>query len=167
MKLNRTGSTVACSMAFCFASVGLGQPLEDNYKEAARVTVSINPDGSRTVYEFDSARHKATATTTGADGKLLGKIRYEIDDSGRFSTGTFFGPDGKFRFKSSYKYDSAGRVEQETHFRKDDSVINKFVYSYNDAGKQTGYSVYDSSGKLVASSSTPTPSPKARRGTTR
>jgi hypothetical protein len=167
MKFTSARLTMAGVIAFCLASFGLGQPLEDNYKDAARVTVAINPDGSRTVYEFDNARHKATAATTAADGKLQGKIRYEIDDFGRFSTGTFFGPDGKFRFKSLYKYDHAGRVEQETHFRKDDSVINKFVYSYNEAGKQTGYAVYDSSGKLIASSATPTPSPKARRGATR
>jgi hypothetical protein len=167
MKFTSARLTMAGVIAFCFASFGLAQPLEDNYKDAARVTVAINPDGSRTVYEFDNARHKAKAATTGADGKLLEKIRYEIDDLGRFSTATYFGPDDTFRFKSLYKYDSAGRVEQETHLRKDDSIINKFVYSYNEAGKRTGYSLYDASGKLIANSSTPTPSPKARRGATR
>jgi hypothetical protein len=151
-------------IAVSFASIGFGQLLDDNNKDAIRVRVSINPDGSRTVYEFDNPKHQATATTTGADGKLVGKIRYEIDEAGRFSSGVIFGPDEKFRFKSLYKYDSAGRLEQETRLRQDDSVINKFVYSYNQAGKQTGYSLYDASGKLLASSSTPTPTPKPHSG---
>jgi hypothetical protein len=141
---------------------GFAQTPEPSQPDAIRVTVSLNSDGSRTTYEFDNLHHKATATTTAPDGKLLGRIRYEIDDAGRFSSGIIFGPEDKFRFKSLYKYDVAGRLEEETHLRKDDSLINKFVYSYNQAGRQTGYSVYDASGKLVASSTTPTPTPKPR-----
>jgi hypothetical protein len=139
---------------------GLAQTPEPNLTDAVRVRVSLNSDGSRTTYEFDNVHHKATATTSAPDGKLVGRIRYEIDDAGRFSSGIIFGPDDKFRFKSEYKYNPAGRLEEETHLTKDDSVINKFVYSYNQAGKETGYSVYDASGKLIASSTTPTPTPK-------
>jgi hypothetical protein len=139
---------------------GLAQTPEPSLIDTVRVRVSLNSDGSRTTYEFDNVHHKATATTSAPDGKLLGRIRYEIDDAGRFSSGIIFGPDDKFRFKSQYKYNAAGRLEEETHLTKDDSLINKFVYSYNQAGKETGYSVYDASGKLVASSTTPTPTPK-------
>jgi len=34
----------------------------------------MNADGSRTVYEFDDAQHKAIATITGEDGKLREKF---------------------------------------------------------------------------------------------
>jgi len=96
--------------------------------DAVRVTVSLNADGSRTIYQFDNAKHEAIATTTDSDGKPRGKIVYQIGDAGRFVSGVFFGPDEKFLFKSIYKYDGTGRLEQETHLAKDDSVINKIVY---------------------------------------
>jgi hypothetical protein len=129
--------------------------------DAVRVTVALNADGSRTIYQFDNAKHEAVATTTDPDGKPRGKIVYQIGDAGRFTSGVFFGPDEKFLFKSVYKYDAAGRVEEETHLRKDEAVINKIVYKYDSKGKQIGYSVFDPTGKLIsgaASATPPTPS---------
>src|SRR5712692_9533957 len=70
--------------------------------DAVRVTVALNADGSRTVYQFDNAKHEAIATTTDSDGKPRGKIVYQIDHAGRFISGIVFGPDGKFLFKSIY-----------------------------------------------------------------
>lgn len=155
-------SVFAITVFFSLGSVAFAQLIDDESKDAVRVTVTINPDGSRTSYEFNGANHKATATTTEADGKLRGKIQYEIDEAGRFSTGVFFDADGKFRFKSLYKYDKTGRPEQETHLNEAGNVINKLVYHYDSAGKSTGYSVYDAAGKLVGAPSTPTPTPKPR-----
>jgi hypothetical protein len=155
--------TIPVAILVCVLRCGFAQTPEPSQPDAVRVTVSLNSDGSRTTYEFDNVHHKATATTTAPDGKLLGRIRYEIDEAGRFSSGIIFGQDDKFRFKTLYKYDGVGRLEQETHFGKDDSLINKIVYAYDLAGRQTGYSVYDASGKLVAKSTTPTPPPKSRR----
>ena len=162
--MNRLTPKLALAIAVLI-SLGQTAPaqlLDDNNKDAVRVTVSINPDGSRTTYEYDNPNHRATATTNEPDGKLRGKIRYEIDDNGRFSTGVIYGSDGKFRFKSIYKYDAAGRLVEETHQNEKGALINKLVYHYDPAGKSTGYSVYDASGKLIGSSSTPTPTPKAR-----
>jgi len=158
-------SAIACGFLVALIPAGLGQLLDDNRKDTVRVTVALNPDGSRTVYEFDNEHHKAIATTSERDGKLRGKIRYEIDEVGRFTSGVIFGPDDKFRFKSVYKYDSGGRLELETQLGKDDAVLNKIVYKYDEKGKPAGYSVFDASGKLVSrtTSSTPTPSPKPRR----
>jgi hypothetical protein len=147
-------------LAFPLCS-SFAQTLETSPSDAVRVTVTLNSDGSRTVYEFDNEHHKATAATTEPDGKLRGKIRYEIDQAGRFASGVILGPDEKFLFKSIYKYDSAGRLEQETHFGKDDALINKIVYSYNQLGKQSGYSVYDASGKRISVVPAPTPTPKS------
>ena len=117
--------------------------------DAVRVTVSINADGSRTVYEFDSLHHKATATTTDKEGKLVGKIRYVADEAGRFSSGEVYGPDDQLRFKTLYKYDSAGKIMEETQLGKDDAVRSKIVYAYDKVGKQTGYTVYDKAGKVI------------------
>src|SRR4030095_12298695 len=111
MKLSRVRSTIGCVLLLCAVKIALSQPSERPENGAVRVTVSMNADGSRTVYEFDDAEHKAIATTTSEDGKLREKIRYDIDDVGRFSSGTIFGPDGRLRFKSRYKYDSSGRLE--------------------------------------------------------
>lgn len=133
--------------------------------DAVRVNVTLNADGSRTAYEFDQAHHKATATTTAADGKALGKIVYQIDDAGRFASGRILGPDKKLLYKSTYKYGNGGRLEEETHLGKDDAVINKIIYSYDAAGRQIGYEVVDASGKLIGRTSPPKPtaSPKARK----
>jgi hypothetical protein len=132
-----------------------------------RVSVALNPDGTRTVYQFDQPHHQATATTTTAEGKVTGKIRYEIDDAGRFSTGLVLGPDEKFLFKSIYKYKSDGRLDEETHLNKDDAVINKLIYSYDANGKQTGYSIVGPDGKLIGQTApvkpTPTATPKKKR----
>jgi hypothetical protein len=132
--------------------------------DAVRVTVSINEDGSRTVYEFDTANHKATATTRGRDGKLRGRIRYVLDPAGRFSSGEVLGPDEKLRFKTLYKYGDGGRLLEESQLGPDDSVRYKIVYAYDQLGKQTGYSVYDAKGKLVSQTAAPAPaSPEKKK----
>jgi hypothetical protein len=123
--------------------------LADPVTDAIRVTVALNADGSRTVYEFDSLHHTATATTTGRDGKTVGKIRYMLDRAGRFSSGDVYGPDDQLRFKTLYKYDPAGKITQETQLGSDDKVRNKIVYAYDKVGKQTGYTVYDAAGKVI------------------
>ena len=124
-----------------------------------RVTVSINKDGSRTIYEFDATNHKATATTRDRDGRLQGRIRYVLDPAGRFSSGEVFGPDEKLRFKTLYKYGDAGRPLEESQLGPDDSVRHKIVYAYDQLGKQIGYSVYDAKGKLLNKVGAPTPFP--------
>ena len=153
------------------ANIALSQDAEKTEINAARVTVSMNADGSRTVYQFDDTQHKAIATTTGQDGKVRQTIRYELDDAGRFSSGRIFGPDGRFRFKSRYIYDNAGHLEQETQSAEDGALLHKIVYSYDQNGKQTGYSIFDASGKLLGRTApaitAPSPSAKSREKSSR
>lgn len=155
---------MACAFVVCGTKIGLCQSPAQIQSDAVRVTVSMHPDGSRTVYKFDNAEHKAVATTTDQDGKLRETIRYELDDAGRFSSGEISGPDGRLRFKSRYKYDDAGRMLEETQSAQDGTLLHKIVYSYDGSGKQTGYSVFDASGKLVggknAAKARPSASPK-------
>lgn len=151
-------------LAGFLANPGLadGQALEPS-PETVRVTVSMNADGSRTVYEFDSLHHKAKATTTDKNGKPIGKIRYMLDEAGRFASGEVYGPDDQLRFKTLYKYDEAGRLSQETQLSKDDAVQHKLIYAYDKNGRQTGYAVYDAAGKLVSQKGpSPTATPKRR-----
>jgi len=131
------------------AAAGPSQTAEQSDSGTVRVTVAINQDGSRTVYKFDDAQHKAIATTTGEDGKLREKIHYQLDEASRFSSASIFGPDGKLRFKSRYQYDNAGRMQEEVQTDANDAVLHKIVYSYSEAGKPTGYSVFDANGKLI------------------
>ena len=132
--------------------------------DTVRVTVSMNADGSRTVYEFDSLHHKAKATTTDRSGKPMGTIRYGLDEAGRFIRGEVYGPDDQLRFKTLYKYDEAGRLSQETQLSKDDAVQHKLIYAYDKNGRQTGYAVYDAAGKLVSQKGpSPTASPASKR----
>jgi hypothetical protein len=158
-----------CLLSLCVLAINLHWPQPiiaqspaPGSNDAVRVTVSLKADGSRTVYQFDNAKHEAIATTTEPDGKARGKIVYQIGEAGRFASGVVFGPDGKFLFKSIYKYDAADRLEQETRLAKDDAVVNKILYKYNAAGKQTGYSVFDAAGKLVSESTSPTPGATAK-----
>src|SRR5437763_16774194 len=103
MKFFKVGMTMACTLVICGTQVGLSQATEQTQGDAERGTVSMHPDGSRTVYKFDNAQHKAVATTTDADGKLRETIRYELDDAGRYSSCGISGPDGRCRFKRRYK----------------------------------------------------------------
>jgi hypothetical protein len=117
--------------------------------DAARVTVTINPDGSKTVYQKDGLSQQATATTTGVDGKPREKIVYKLDSEGRYKSGQVFAANGTLRFKTLYKYDAGGHLAQETQLAKDGSVRNKIVYKYDSAGNPAGYAIYDGDGKLL------------------
>ena len=143
----------ACLMLGLSALPALAQSGDD----ATRVTVTINPDGSKTVYQKDGLSHQATATTTGADGKARGKIIYRLDSEGRYESGQVFSANGALRFKTLYKYDAAGRLAQETQLAKDDSVRNKIVYRYDSEGNPAGYAIYDGGGKLLGQTTTKKP----------
>ena len=162
MKRFRFAPGLACALFICSGAIAFGQAPTD----AVRVTMSMHPDGSRTVYNFDNAQHAAVATTTDPDGKVRQTIRYQLDNAGRFSTGEVSGPDGRVRLKSRYKYDDAGRILEEAQSAADGTLLNKIVYSYDSSGKQTGYSVFDASGKLVSRTGgvavRQSPSPKPR-----
>jgi hypothetical protein len=165
MKFFPRALAVCCAFLICCATTGVGQSSEQAPGGAVRVTVTMHPDGSRTVYNFDNAQHKAVATTTGQDGKLRETIRYELDDAGRFSSGEISGPDGRVRLKSRYKYDDAGRILEEAQSAPDGTLQHKIVYSYDSSGKQTGYSIFDASGKLLGRTGAairPSPSAKPR-----
>ncbi|PYL06589.1 MAG: hypothetical protein DME33_13190 [Verrucomicrobia bacterium] len=166
MKFSRLSLAIPCALLICDAAIGFGQSPEQAPSDAVRVTVSMHPDGSRTVYNFDNAQHKAVATTTDPDGKLRQTIRYELDDAGRFFSAEISGSDGRIRLRTRYKYDDAGRILEETQSGADGALQHKIVYSYDSSGKQTGYSVFDASGKLVgrtsAAATRPSPSPKPR-----
>jgi hypothetical protein len=161
----RSISIVFVVASIVAATTGRSQ-LATPAQEAVRVTVSLNADGSQTTYQFDSLNHRATATTTTKDGKMVGKIRYILDDAGRFASGEIYGPDDQLRFKATYKYDAAGKLIQEVQLGPDDAVRNKIVYTYDKNGKQTGYTVYDAAGKKVrqtsGASATATPAKKRR-----
>lgn len=171
MKFLPIGLAFVCALLVCGTAIGFGQSPEQAQSDAVRVTVSMHPDGSRTVYNFDNAQHKALATTTDVDGKVRETIRYELDDAGRFSTAEISGPDGRVRLKSRYKYDDAGRILEETQSAPDGTLLHKIVYNYDSSGKQTGYSVFDASGKLVGGKGAAivrgSPSPKPREKTRR
>jgi hypothetical protein len=158
---------LACALLMFGGATAFSQASTD----AVRVTMSMHPDGSRTVYNFDNAQHTAVATTTDPDGKVRQTIRYQLDNAGRFSTGEVSGPDGRIRLKSRYKYDDAGRILEEAQSAADGTLLHKIVYSYDSAGKQNGYSVFDAAGKLVSrtggAAARPSPSPKPREKTKR
>jgi hypothetical protein len=78
MPLPPLRSSITFSAAIFFAAITVGQVAENPDKETVRVTVSLNADGSRTTYRFDRPNKKATAFTTGQDGKVREKIRYDL-----------------------------------------------------------------------------------------
>ena len=170
MKLLPLGLAIPCALLLYCDRIGFAQSSQGP-GDSVRVTVSMHPDGSRTVYNFDNAQHKAVATTTGPDEKLRQTIRYELDDAGHFSTAEISGPEGRVRMRSRYKYDDAGRILEESQSAPDGTLQHKIVYSYNSSGKQTGYSVFDAAGKLVsrtgAAVSGASPSSKPREKTRR
>jgi len=153
---------LALALLFSFTTVSLCALAQEDNSEV-RVSVVLNADGSRTVYETNSANHKTVATTTGKDGKLREKIRWDLDENGRFLRGEVFGPKEQFRFILQNKYDASNHLVEETHFAKDHSVIGKIVFRYDAAGHQIGYSTYDGAGKLLGQTVAPTASPAKRK----
>ena len=137
----------------CAAGLLAGAQSSD---DAVRVTLTMNPDGSKTVYQTGGSNHRVTATTTGANGKVQGKIIYKLDVDGRYESGQVFAPNGSLRFKTCYRYDAAGHLAEETQLGKDDSVRNRIVYSYDAAGHSAGYAVYDGEGRLIGRTSAKT-----------
>lgn len=143
---------------------GLLRAFAQTDDDTARVTVTINPDGSKTVYQKDGAAHRATATTTAADGKPRGKIVYQLNSDGRYETGEVLTANGTLRFKTRYQYNAAGRLLAETQLGKDGATRNKIVYHYDAAGNPEGYEIYDGDGKLLGQTNVPAEKEaKARR----
>ena len=153
---------LALALLFTFPAVPLCALAQEGNSEV-RVSVVLNADGSRTVYESDAANRKTVATTTGKDGKLREKIRWDLDENGRFLRGEVFGPKEQFRFILQNKYDANNRLVEETHLAKDQSVIGKIVFRYDAAGHQIGYSTYDGAGKLLGQTVAPSASPAKRK----
>jgi hypothetical protein len=148
---------------FFFGAIAFAQTPAPTESDMVRVNVTINTDGSRTVYEFDPPHRRAIATTRERDGKMRGKIEYELDENSRFASGRIFGPEGNFLFRTVYKYNAAGRMESETKIGKDEALLSKIVYNYDKTGRQTGYSIFDAAGKLIGRTASPTPTPSKRR----
>src|SRR5207248_4352417 len=119
MKFLPLGLAVPSALLVCGIAIGFGQSPDQAGGDAVRVTVSMHPDGSRTVYNFDPPQHKAVATTTDQEGKVRETIRYELDDAGRFSSAQISGSDGRVRLKSRYKYDDADRLMEEAQSAPD------------------------------------------------
>ena len=153
---------LAFALLFGFTTIPFCALAQEDNGEV-RVSVVLNADGSRTVYETNAANHKTIATTTGKDGKLREKIRWDLDENGRFLRGEVFGPKEQFRFILQNKYDASNHLIEETHFGKDQSVIGKIVFRYDAAGHQIGYSTYDGAGKLLDQTVAPSPSPAKRK----
>ena len=157
-------SRLLISVAVAAGSLSWALPIiaqnpESSSTDAVRVTVSLNADGSRTVYELDNAHHTALATITERNGKLREKIRYELDGAGRFTSRMVLDPDGKVRSKSEYKYDKTGRVLEETQLGKEGAVLHKIAYEYDpQTGKQTGHSVFAGNGRSLDQTTAAAPS---------
>src|SRR5947209_7228801 len=153
---------IAFAIFFCVSTVPFCALAQEENGEV-RVSVVLNADGSRTVYETNAATRKTVATTSGKDGKLREKIRWDLDENGRFLRGEVFGPKEQFRFILQNKYDANNRLIEETHFARDQSLIGKIVFRYDAAGHQIGYSTYDGAGKLLGQTLAPSPSPAKRK----
>lgn len=117
--------------------------------DAIRVTVTMNPDGSKTVYQTDGPNHRSVATTTDVGGTVREKIIYRLDAEGRYESGEVFTGRGVFRFRSLYRYDSSGRLAEETQTGKDGTVLHKIVYEFDAEGHPSGYAIYDGDGNLL------------------
>lgn len=151
-KILLLGASFFCAGALC------AQTDDD----AVRVTMTMNPDGSKTVYRVNGAKHESVAVTTNASGKPGGKIIYQLDAEGRYESGRVFAPNGAFRFKTLYRYNATGQLAEETQLDKDDAVRHKIVYSFDTEGHPTGYAIYDGSGALLGRT-TPKTAPAAAR----
>ena len=146
--------------------LALANALSQTGDDTVRVTVTMNSDGSKTIYQTDGAKQQTIATTSGADGKARGKIIYHLDAAGRYESAQVFAADGQLRFKTRYRYDSAGRLAEETQLTKDDAVRNRIVYSYDAEGHQLGYAIYDRDGRLLGRT-TPKQSPSPNKAGSR
>src|SRR5438046_10287824 len=100
---------IASALSVALAIIPLCAVAEQDSGDV-RVSVVLNTDGSRTVYETNATNHKTVATTTGKDGKLREKIRWDLDENGRFLRGEVFGPREQFRFILQNKYDANKRL---------------------------------------------------------
>ncbi len=57
---------------------------------------------------------------------------------------------GAFVLRADTSTDDAGRILEEAQSAADGTLLHKIVYSYDSSGKQSGYSVFDASGKLLS-----------------
>ncbi len=154
--------SIFAQFAFVALLLIAGPLFAQSVDDAVRVTMTMNPDGSKTVYRVDGAKHESVATTTTASGKAGGKIIYQLDAESRYESGRVFAAGGAFRFKTLYHYDTAGRLAEETQLDKNDTVLHKIAYTFDAEGNPTGYAIYDGSGALLGRT-TPKNTPRPQR----
>ena len=157
----RIALPLAVSILLVTGLIQAQTPADSPAAASVRITVTTNPDGSRTTYSWDTANHKAHATTTNPDGKLREKISYELDDAGRFASGQVFGPKKEFHFATRYTYNAAGQLTEESQQTKEGAIRHRIVYSYDATGKQSGYAIYDGNGNLEGQTQPVGPKPPA------
>jgi hypothetical protein len=133
--------------------------------DTIHVTLTVNPDGTKTSDETNAANHRCVATTTDARGKTRQKIIYRLDADGRYESGDVFAANGAFRFHTLYHYNAAGQLAEETQLDKSGAVLHKIVYSFDAEGHPSGYAIYDGSGALLGHTTpkNPGPTPPTRR----
>jgi hypothetical protein len=108
------------------------------------VTVSVNADRSRAVLQIrgcaaqSSRNHHRAGWENPREEFVMNWMM-----PGVFPAGPIFGLDGQLRFKS---------------LEKNDALLHKIVYQHDSAGKQTGYAIFDASGKLIDRTSASLPS---------
>jgi hypothetical protein len=125
----------------------------------------MNADGTRTTYEFDSPQHRAIATTTGKDGKTVGKIRYTLDEAGRFMSGEVYGADDQLSFKALYKYHPAGNSPRKPSSGPTMSPVTRSSAPMIRTENKPAITVYDAAGKLIRGTPgvSPRPTPLNQR----
>jgi hypothetical protein len=108
-----------------------------------RVTVSVNADRSRAVLQIRGCAAQSSRNQHRAGGEDLREEFAMNWMMPGFSSGPIFGLDGQLRF---------------TSLEKNDALLHKIVYQHDSAGKQTGYAIFDASGKLIERTSASLPS---------
>ncbi len=103
--------------------------------DTVRVKVTLNPDGSRTAYEFDTAHHTATATTTSRDGKPAAKFSTSSMRPAVSRPALFTARTGSFASRAYISTTTPAGCRKRRNSTKDGAVISKIVYTYDSAGK--------------------------------
>ena len=142
-----------CSLSSVRAEIGLSQSPEQTGSDAVRVTMQC----TRTVHaQFTSSTTRSTRLWRRPPTRMVNSGRRFVTNWMRqaaFPAAKFPGPMAAFVSRAVTNTTMPDISWKRLKAPTDGTLLHKIVYSYDAAGKQTGYSVFDASGKLVGGKS--------------
>ena len=128
--------------------------------EGVHETMTIHPDGTRTITIVDPEKPTSDETLQDSKGKTLRKTTYLLDDRRQALGSITYDPKGTILYRTSFRRDPTGRIDEEAISSATGQPLRRRVYTYGAGNKVTNIQEYDANGNLLTSAKAARPDKK-------